>query len=42
MNKQKVGLAVFWTSVIWMIAWVVAAKIFWNPLLRSPIMEEIN
>jgi len=42
MNKQKVGLAVFWTSVIWMIAWVAAAKIFWSPLLRSLTMEEIN
>lgn len=42
MNKQKVGLAVFWTSVIWMIAWVVIANIFWAPLLRSLTMEEIN
>jgi len=42
MNKQKVGLILFWISVIWMITWVVVANIFWSPLLRSLTMEEIN
>jgi len=42
MTKKKVGLVVFWISIIWTIAWVVAAKIFWSPLLRSLILEEIN
>jgi len=41
MKKQKVGLVVFWTSVIWMITWVVIANVFWAPLLRSLTTEEI-
>jgi len=42
MMKQKVGLVVFWISVIWMVAWVVIANVFWAPLLRSLTTEEIN
>jgi len=41
MTKQKVGLVVFWISVIWMVAWVVIANVFWAPLLRSLTTEEI-
>jgi len=42
MNKQKVGLVVFWISVIWMIAWIVIPKVFFGPLLYSLTTEEIN
>jgi len=41
MTKKKVGLVVFWISVIWMIAWVAIAYIFWRPLLYSFTTEEI-
>jgi len=42
MNKQKVGLVVFWTSVIWMIAWIVIPKVMFGPLLDTLTTEEIN
>ncbi len=42
MTKQKVGLAVFWISVSWMIAWVVIAKGVFGPLTHSLTTEEIN
>ena len=42
MNKQKVGLVVFWISVIWMIAWVIISKGIFGPLAYSLTTEEIN
>ena len=42
MNKQKVGLVVFWISVIWMIAWIVIPKVMFGPLLDTLTTEEIN
>ena len=41
MTREKVGLVVFWISVVWMIAWVIigAARM---PLLRSLTTEELN
>ena len=42
MTKQKVGLVLFWISVIWMVTWVTIANIFWSPLMRSLTTEEIN
>jgi len=42
MTKQKVGLVVFWISVIWMIAWLVIAKGIFGPLAYSLTTEEIN
>ena len=42
MNKEKVGLVVFWISVIWMIAWVIISKGIFGPLAYSLTTEEIN
>jgi hypothetical protein len=42
MTKQKVGLVVFWISVLWMISWVVISKGIFGPLLHSLSTEEIN
>jgi hypothetical protein len=42
MKKQKVGLALFWISVIWMIAWLIISKGLFGPLLHSSTTEEIN
>jgi len=42
MAKQKVGLAVFWISVIWMIAWLIISKGIFGPLIHSLTTEEIN
>jgi hypothetical protein len=42
MKKQKVGLALFWISVIWMIAWLIISKGLFGPLLHSLTTDEIN
>ncbi len=42
MTKQKVGLAMFWMSVIWMIGWVFIGSGLFGPLLHSATTEEIN
>jgi hypothetical protein len=42
MTKKKVGLVVFWISVIWIIAWVIIAKGIFGPLAYSLTTEEIN
>jgi len=42
MTKEKVGLVLFWISVIWMIVWVTAAAVIWAPIMRSLTTEEIN
>jgi len=42
MTKQKVGLVIFWISVIWMILWVTLGGVIKMPLMRSLTTEEIN
>jgi hypothetical protein len=42
MKKRKVGLAMFWISVIWIIAWLIISKGLFSPLLQSSTTEEIN
>jgi hypothetical protein len=42
MTKQKVGLVVFWISVIWMIVWVYIGSGIFGPILHSSTTEEIN
>ena len=42
MTKQKVGLVLFWISVIWMIAWVMIGKGIFGPIAYSLTTEEIN
>jgi hypothetical protein len=42
MTKQKVGLIVFWISVIWMIAWLIISKGLFGSILHSSTTEEIN
>ena len=42
MTKKKVGLVVFWLSVIWTITWVIIAKGIFGPLAYSLTTEEIN
>ena len=42
MNKQKIGLILFWISVIWMIAWLIVTKGIFGPLLNTLTTDEIN
>ena len=42
MTKQKIGLVLFWTSAIWIIAWVIIAQGIFGPLAHSLTTEEIN
>ena len=42
MTKEKVGLVLFWISVIWMILWVFVGTLVYLPLMRSSTMEEMN
>ena len=42
MKKRKIGLAIFWISVIWMVAWIVIPKVMFGPLLYTLTTEEIN
>jgi len=42
MTKQKVGLVVFWISVIWMIVWVYIGSGIFGPILHSSTTDEIN
>jgi len=42
MTKEKIGLIVFWISVIWTIAWLIISKAIFGPLLYSLTTEEIN
>lgn len=41
MTREKVGLAMFWIGVVWMIAWVIIGAVR-MPLLRSLTMAELN
>jgi len=42
MTKQKVGLVLFWISVIWAIGWGVVGSIFGSSFGHSYTMEELN
>jgi hypothetical protein len=42
MTKERVGLAMFWMSGIWMISWVFVGALVYLPLMRSLTMEEMN
>ncbi|MGD8998094.1 MAG: hypothetical protein PVH80_08290 [Anaerolineae bacterium] len=42
MTKERVGLAMFWISAIWMISWVFVGALAYLPLMRSLTMEEMN
>ena len=42
MIKEKVGLVVFWLSVIWIITWMIISKGIFGPLAYSLTTEEIN
>ena len=42
MTRAKVGLATFWISVVWMVAWEFVGTLLYLPLMRSLSMEEIN
>ena len=42
MAKEKVGLVLFWISVIWMLAWVFIGRLIFGPFLHSLTTEEIN
>ena len=41
-GKNRVGLAVFWISVIWMILWAVGTVPIRVPLLHSLTLDEFN
>ena len=40
--KQKVGLVIFWISVIWLILWGVVKPIVTAPTFHSLTMDELN
>ena len=42
MTKQKVGLVMFWISIVWMIAWEIASTVTLLPLMRSLTLDEFN
>ena len=42
MTRQKVGLVLFWISVICMISWVILTTISLTPLMHSLTMEQMN
>ena len=42
MTKQKVGLALFWIAVIWIISWGVIGSVFVSTAIRNLTMDELN
>ena len=42
MNKQKVGLVMFWIAVVWAIGWGIIGSLFVTPALRNLTMDELN
>ncbi len=42
MTKQKVGLVLFWTAVIWAILWGVVGSVFVDSAFRNLTMDELN
>ena len=42
MNKQKVGLALFWTGILWAVAWEIVAVTKILPLMHSLTLDEFN
>jgi hypothetical protein len=42
MTRRKVGLGMFWISVIWMILWAVGTVPIRAPLLHSLTLDEFN
>ena len=42
MNKQKVGLVLFWIGIAWTIAWEVVNDVKVLPLMRSLTLDEFN
>jgi uncharacterized membrane protein YkgB len=42
MTKERAGLVMFWTSVIWIVAWELVGTSVYLPLMRSLTTEELN
>jgi hypothetical protein len=42
MNKQKVGLVLFWTGIVWTVAWEIVAVVKILPLMHSLTLDEFN
>jgi hypothetical protein len=42
MNKQKVGLILFWTGIVWTVAWEIVAVVKILPLMHSLTLDEFN
>jgi len=42
MTKQKVGVALFWIAVVWIISWGVIGSIFFTTASRTMTMDELN
>ena len=42
MNKQKVGLVLFWTGIVWTVAWEIVAVVKILPLMHSLSLDEFN
>jgi hypothetical protein len=42
MNKQKVGLGLFWIAVFWAFLWGVIGSVFMNSAFNNLTMDEVN
>jgi len=42
MNKQKVGLGLFWIAVFWAFLWGVLGSVFMNSAFNNLTMDEVN
>jgi len=42
MNKPKVGLVLFWTGIVWTVAWEIVAVVKILPLMHSLSLDEFN
>jgi len=42
MNKQKVGLVLFWIGIVWTVAWETVAVVKILPLMHSLTLDEFN
>lgn len=42
MQKQKIGLALFWVAAIWAIGWGVIGSVFVDSAFRNLTMDELN
>ncbi len=42
MKKQKFGLVLFWTGIVWTVVWAIVAVVKILPLMHSLTTDEFN